>query len=158
LIFYVLNVSSCSLCLFFSHSYSVIAWAASANKGIEHNVDYGFRSKTTAGTVFGFFDGLGNIAFAYCGHNVVMEIQATIPSTPEKPSKRPMIKGVIVAYIIVALCYFPVALIGYWVFGNSVDDNILMSLQKPKWLIAMANIFVVIHVIGSYQVKFICSL
>ncbi|KAK2399763.1 lysine histidine transporter [Trifolium repens] len=26
-----------------------------------------------------------------------------------------------------------------------------MSLQKPKWLIAMANIFVVIHVIGSYQ-------
>jgi amino acid permease len=118
-------------------------------------VDYGFRSKTTAGNVFGFFDGLGNIAFAYCGHNVVMEIQATIPSTPEKPSKRPMIKGVIVAYIIVALCYFPVALIGYWVFGNSVDDNILMSLQKPKWLIAMANIFVVIHVIGSYQVKFI---
>jgi amino acid permease len=84
-----------------------------------------------------------------------MEIQATIPSTSEKPSKRPMIKGVIVAYIIVALCYFPVALIGYWVFGNSVDDNILMSLQKPKWLIAMANIFVVIHVIGSYQVKFI---
>ncbi|KAK2377589.1 lysine histidine transporter [Trifolium repens] len=135
-----------------SISYSVIAWAASANKGIGHNVDYGFRSKTTAGTVFGFFDGLGNIAFAYCGHNVVMEIQATIPSTPEKPSKRPMIKGVIVAYIIVALCYFPVALIGYWVFGNSVDDNILMSLQKPKWLIAMANIFVVIHVIGSYQI------
>jgi amino acid permease len=148
-----------TLLFIFLYSYSVIAWAASANKGIEHNVvDYGFRSKTTAGNVFGFFDGLGNIAFAYCGHNVVMEIQATIPSTPEKPSKRPMIKGVIVAYIIVALCYFPVALIGYWVFGNSVDDNILMSLQKPKWLIAMANIFVVIHVIGSYQVKFICFL
>ncbi|KAK1609843.1 hypothetical protein QYE76_033516 [Lolium multiflorum] len=28
------------------------------------------------------------------GHNVVLEIQATIPSTSEKPSKKPMWKGV----------------------------------------------------------------
>jgi hypothetical protein len=84
----------------------------------------------------------------------VLEIQATIPSTPEKPSKVPMWRGVVVAYIVVALCYFPVALIGYWIFGNEVDPDILISLNKPKWLIAMANMFVVIHVIGSYQVKF----
>jgi hypothetical protein len=84
----------------------------------------------------------------------VLEIQATIPSTPEKPSKIPMWRGVVVAYIVVALCYFPVALIGYWIFGNEVDPDILISLNKPKWLIAMANMFVVIHVIGSYQVKF----
>lgn len=83
---------------------------------------------------------------------MVLEIQATIPSTPEKPSKGPMWKGVIVAYIVVALCYFPVALVGYYIFGNSVEDNILISLKKPVWLIATANIFVVIHVIGSYQV------
>ncbi|XP_028056654.1 lysine histidine transporter 1-like [Camellia sinensis] len=49
-------------------------------------------------------------------------------------------------------CYFPVALIGYWIFGNNVQDNILISLEKPTWLIAMANMFVVIHVIGSYQI------
>lgn len=83
---------------------------------------------------------------------MVLEIQATIPSTPEKPSKKPMWKGVVVAYIVVALCYFPVALVGYWAFGNSVEDNILLSLVKPRWLIAMANMFVVVHVIGSYQV------
>jgi len=83
---------------------------------------------------------------------VVLEIQATIPSTPEKPSKKPMWKGVIVAYIVVALCYFPVALIGYWAFGNKVDDNILITLNNPKWLIALANMMVVIHVIGSYQI------
>ena len=83
---------------------------------------------------------------------MVLEIQATIPSTPEKPSKGPMWRGVIVAYIVVALCYFPVALVGYYIFGNSVEDNLLISLKKPAWLIATANIFVVIHVIGSYQV------
>jgi amino acid permease len=102
--------------------------------------------------VFGFFGALGDVAFAYAGHNVVLEIQATIPSTPEMPSKKPMWKGVIVAYIVVALCYFPVALIGYWAFGNRVDDNILITLNNPKWLIALANMMVVIHVIGSYQV------
>lgn len=94
------------------------------------------------------------MAFAYAGHNVVLEIQATIPSTPEKPSKKPMWKGVLVAYFVVALCYFPVALIGYRMFGNQVQDNILLSLEKPSWLIAAANMFVVIHVIGSYQVHF----
>lgn len=107
--------------------------------------------------MFNFFNALGTVAFAYAGHNVVLEIQATIPSTPEKPSKVPMWRGVVIAYIVVAVCYFPVALIGYWMFGNEVDSDILISLEKPAWLIAMANLFVVIHVIGSYQVKFIFS-
>jgi amino acid permease len=137
-----------------SLSYSTIAWGASVDKGRVANVDYSVRASTTPGKVFDFFAALGDVAFAYAGHNVVLEIQATIPSTPEKPSKKPMWKGVIVAYIVVALCYFPVALIGYWAFGNSVDDNILVTLNKPKWLIAMANMMVVIHVIGSYQVVY----
>lgn len=135
-----------------SLSYSTIAWGASAKKGVQPNVQYGYKATTTAGTVFNFFSALGDVAFAYAGHNVVLEIQATIPSTPEKPSKGPMWRGVIVAYIVVALCYFPVAFIGYWMYGNEVSDNILISLKKPTWLIAMANMFVVIHVIGSYQI------
>ncbi|WVZ07236.1 hypothetical protein V8G54_020582 [Vigna mungo] len=135
-----------------SLSYSTIAWAASAHKGVQEDVQYGYKAKSTSEGVFNFFSALGDVAFAYAGHNVVLEIQATIPSSPEKPSKGPMWKGVIIAYIVVALCYFPVALIGYWMFGNGVEDNILISLEKPKWLIAMANMFVVIHVIGSYQI------
>ncbi|KAG8366801.1 hypothetical protein BUALT_Bualt16G0005600 [Buddleja alternifolia] len=135
-----------------SLSYSTVAWGASIDKGIQPDVQYGYRSKTTAGTVFDFFSALGSIVFAYGGHNVVMEIQATMPSTPEKPSSGPMLKGVIVAYIVVAICYLPVALIGYWMFGNSVEENILISLEKPTWLIAMANMFVVVHLIGSYQI------
>ncbi|KAL1812239.1 hypothetical protein ACET3Z_022304 [Daucus carota] len=135
-----------------SLSYSTIAWTSSVKKGVQPDVEYGYKAKSTAGTVFGFLSALGDVAFAYAGHNVVLEIQATIPSTPEKPSKGPMWKGVVVAYIVVALCYFPVALIGYWMFGNSVSDNILITLKNPKWLIAMANMFVVFHVIGSYQI------
>ena len=133
-------------------SYSTIAWAASLHKGRSPDVDYSYRAKTNGGAALNFFVGLGEVAFAYAGHNVVLEIQATIPSTPEKPSKGPMWKGVVVAYIVVALCYFPVAIVGFYVYGSSVEDNILISLEKPAWLIAAANLFVVVHVIGSYQV------
>jgi amino acid permease len=133
-------------------SYSTIAWGASVHKGRESDVDYSLRATTTPGKVFGVLAGLGTVAFAYSGHNVVLEIQATIPSTPEKPSKKPMWKGVVVAYIIVAICYLPVSFVGYWVFGNAVDEDILITLNRPRWLIAAANMMVVIHVIGSYQV------
>ncbi|KAL8229096.1 hypothetical protein R6Q57_013996 [Mikania cordata] len=135
-----------------SLTYSTIAWTASISKGMQEHVHYGYRGKNPSENTFNFFNALGDVAFAYAGHNVVLEIQATIPSTPEKPSKGPMWRGVIVAYVVVALCYFPVALIGFYMFGNEVADNILISLEKPKWLIAAANMFVVIHVIGSYQI------
>ncbi|CAN0924661.1 Lysine histidine transporter 1 [Linum grandiflorum] len=135
-----------------SLSYSTIAWTTSIKKGVQPDVQYVSRASTTTGTVFNFLSAMGDVAFAYAGHNVVLEIQATIPSTPEKPSKIAMWRGVLVAYAVVALCYFPVAFIGYWMFGNAVEDNILVSLEKPVWLIAMANIFVIIHVIGSYQI------
>ncbi|THG19116.1 hypothetical protein TEA_025879 [Camellia sinensis var. sinensis] len=132
--------------------YSTIAWTASLKKGVHEHVDYSPRGKTTNDHVFNFFSAMGDVAFSYAGHNVVLEIQATIPSTPEKPSKGPMWKGVVVAYIIVAICYFPVAFVGFYIFGSSVDDNILITLEKPSWLVAAANLFVVIHVIGGFQI------
>ncbi|KAB2610096.1 lysine histidine transporter 1-like [Pyrus ussuriensis x Pyrus communis] len=110
-----------------SLSYSTIAWTASLHKGVQPDVAYGYKASSTPGTVFNFFTALGD------------------------PSKKPMWRGVVLAYLVVALCYFPVALIGYYTFGNAVEDNILISLEKPEWLIITANMFVVVHVIGSYQ-------
>ncbi|KAK3040606.1 hypothetical protein RJ639_026927, partial [Escallonia herrerae] len=135
-----------------SLSYSTIAWAACLHKGVQPDVKYTPRASTSAGRVFQFFAALGDISFAFAGHNVVLEIQAGLPSSPEKPSKKPMWKGVVVAYLVVALCYFPVSMLGYWVYGNKVEDNVLMSLEKPAWLVAIANLCVVVHVMGSYQV------
>ncbi|MED6157872.1 Lysine histidine transporter 1 [Stylosanthes scabra] len=82
-----------------SLSYSTIAWANSVKKGVQENVQYGYKASTTTGTFFDFLNGLGSVAFAYADHNVVLEIQATILSTSEKPSKIAMWRGVIVAYI-----------------------------------------------------------
>ncbi|GJX77526.1 hypothetical protein Tco_0324337 [Tanacetum coccineum] len=45
------------------------------------------------------FGTLGDADFAYVCHNVVLEIQETIPLTPKKPSKDPMWKGAVLTYI-----------------------------------------------------------
>lgn len=133
-------------------SYSTIAWGGCLSRGRVENVSYAYKKTSGADYMFRLFNALGQITFAYAGHAVVLEIQATIPSTPEKPSKIPMWKGALGAYFVNGLCYFPVAFIGYWAFGQAVSDNVLVALQKPSWLIAAANLMVVIHVIGSYQV------
>lgn len=69
-----------------------------------------------------------------------------------------MWKGVLVAYFIVALCYFPVALIGYRMFGNKIEDNIFLSLEKPAWLISAANMFYGYPCCWKYRFSFIAYL
>ncbi len=153
----------CGLC--YLCSYSTIAWAIPAHYG--HTIpgktqyvhpDYHLPyHHNVGGYIFEVFNALGTVAFAYAGHNVVLEIQATIPSTPERPSKIAMWRGVILAYIVVAACYFPVSIVGYWAYGNNntlvQDGNILEFVDFPVWLVATANLMVVVHVIGSYQVS-----
>ncbi|QCD90055.1 lysine histidine transporter-like 6 [Vigna unguiculata] len=135
-----------------SLSYSTISWVACLARGRVDNVSYAYKETSSTDLMFRIFNALGQISFAFAGHAVTLEIQATIPSTPEKPSKIPMWRGAIGAYFINAICYFPLALVGYWTFGRDVEDNVLMEFEKPAWLIASANLMVFIHVVGSYQV------
>ncbi|KAF6159938.1 hypothetical protein GIB67_033022, partial [Kingdonia uniflora] len=137
-----------------SFSYSTISFVASIimGKRQHHKPHYGVRSSKPTDIMFDVFNGLGTIAFAFAGHSVALEIQATIPSTPEIPSKKPMWRGVLVAYAIVAFCYLAVAISGFWAFGDLVQDDVLVSLEHPRWLIATANLMVFFHVLGSYQV------
>ncbi|CAN1810739.1 Lysine histidine transporter-like 2 [Linum perenne] len=98
-----------------SLSYSTISWAAAVEKGRKPEVSYAPTASTTAGAVFNFFAALGEVAFAYAGHNVVLEIQATIPSTEEKPSKE---QGAVA------------------VAATIPSDNLLGSLQWPMPLLS----------------------
>lgn len=142
--------------MFFSlvYSYATIAFVTSVVKGSHHHPrEYGLRSDSVPGQIFDVFNGLGTIAFAFAAHSVVLEIQATLPSSPEVPSKKPMWRGAVVAYVVVIACYGLVSVCGYWAFGAHVEDDILISLEHPNWLISIANFMVFIHVIGSYQVS-----
>lgn len=44
-----------------------------------------------------------------------------MPSTFKKPAHVPMWRGAKVAYIFIAMCLFPVAIGGYWAYGNLVS-------------------------------------
>ena len=42
-------------------------------------------------------------------------------SSAKHPSRVPMWKGVKYAYVIIAMCLFPIAIGGYWAYGNLVS-------------------------------------
>nr|XP_034896970.1 amino acid permease 8-like [Populus alba] len=96
------------------------------------------------------FQALGNIALAYTYCMLLLEIQDTLKSVPaeNKVMKR------VSLYVVVGTAFFYISLgcIGYAAFGNDVPGNILSGFYEPFWLVDMANIAVIIHLIGAYQV------
>ena len=58
-----------------SISYSTIAIGVSAHAGRQPGAEYNLDGFSKADGIFGVFNALGTIAFAYGGHNVVLEIQ-----------------------------------------------------------------------------------
>jgi len=157
-------------------SYSTIAWTIPIfhNEHSQHRdianytlvnvtADYDLPKASTAGHVLSAFNALGVVAFAYAGHNVVLEIQATLRSRPGKLSKIAMWRGVFLAYVIVTICYFPVALVCYWAYGNQLaadsDSNSnstfnsnILQFEGFRGITTAANFMVIIHILGSYQV------
>jgi len=45
--------------------------------------------------------------------------------------------------------------LGYAAFGDGTPGNILtgFGFYEPYWLIALGNVFIVIHMVGAYQVR-----
>ena len=50
-------------------------------------------------------------------------LQATMPSTFKHPAHVPMWRGAKVAYLLIAMCLFPVAVGGYWAYGNMASAS-----------------------------------
>lgn len=44
-----------------------------------------------------------------------------MPSDAKQPSRLAMWRGVMFAYLVIALCLFPLAIGGYWAYGNLVS-------------------------------------
>lgn len=48
--------------------------------------------------------------------------------------------------------YLSIGCVGYAAFGNNVPGNILTGFYEPFWLVDLAHICIVIHLVGAYQV------
>ncbi|CAK8569155.1 unnamed protein product [Lathyrus sativus] len=141
--------------------YCSIIWIVSLLQGRIDNVSYESpKGESQASRIFGVLNALGIIAFAFRGHNLVLEIQGTIRSESKNPSRLAMWKGVVFAYLVIAFCLFPLAIGGYWSYGNLIPSNggILSALQKyhghdtSKVIIALTSLLVVINSLSSFQI------
>ncbi|XP_051139386.1 lysine histidine transporter-like 8 [Andrographis paniculata] len=142
-------------------SYCTLTWILSVSKSRPLGVSYEpVRMISQVGNVCSVLNGLGIIAFAFRGHNVVLEIQGTMPSSAKNPSSVPMWKGVKFAYLIIAACLFPMAIGGYWAYGNLIPANngMMSALDKyhgseiSKAIMGMTSLLIVIHSLTSFQI------
>eukprot|EP00775_Hariotina_reticulata_P006859 gene6861-7075_t len=142
-----------------SMAYCLIAFIMSATvkPGPATNYNPAAVERSTVDKVMGIFNALTSILFAYGGHNVALEIQATIPSGGKHPASTipAMMKGVNITFLVTGICYFCVSISGFHAFGTSVPDNVLSAFvhgDQTRWVVAAANLMVVIHVAAAYQV------
>lgn len=66
-----------------------------------------------------------------------------------------MKKATTLAIFVTTAFYMAVGCIGYGGFGDSAPTNLLtgFGFYNPYWLIDIANVFIMVHLLGAYQVK-----
>ncbi|KAK8455618.1 hypothetical protein SEVIR_4G150601v4 [Setaria viridis] len=96
------------------------------------------------------FQALGNIAFAYSYTIILIEIQDTLRSPPaeNKTMRQASILGVATTTAFYMMC----GCLGYSAFGNGAPGNILSGFYEPYWLVDFANVCIVLHLVGGFQV------
>ncbi|KAJ8538164.1 hypothetical protein K7X08_014704 [Anisodus acutangulus] len=117
--------------------------------------------KSDVARICSILNTIGMIAFAFRGHNLVLEIQGTMPSNLKNPSHVPMWKEVKFSYSIsiIALCLFPLSIGGYWACGNLMPNGgILSALDKyhgegtSKVILGITSLLVVVHCLTSFRI------
>eukprot|EP00887_Chlorella_sp_A99_P005579 scaffold1.g5579.t1 len=135
-----------------SFGYSLIAMVLSAVKVANgaHGGTVGGIPGSPADKAFNCLNSLGSIAFAFGFLLILLEIQDTIKEPPRAVlSMRRAINaglGVSVGF------YLAVAVLGYLAFGNAVQPDIIVSFSGPTWAVVLAQVFVLLHMLGAWQV------
>ncbi|KAI3675361.1 hypothetical protein L1987_84950 [Smallanthus sonchifolius] len=95
---------------------------------------------------------LGDVAYAFSFSFVLFEIQDTLKSSP--PENKSMKKATIVGILACSMFYTMCGVLGYAAFGNDAPGNFLTGFGffNPFWLVGLANLCVVIHLLGAYQI------
>lgn len=95
---------------------------------------------------------LGNIAFSYTFADVLIEIQDTLRAPPAE--NRTMKRASLYGLSMTTVFYLLLGCTGYAAFGDDAPGNILtgFAFYEPFWLVDIANVCVIVHLIGAYQV------
>ncbi|KAG6591871.1 Amino acid permease 3, partial [Cucurbita argyrosperma subsp. sororia] len=98
------------------------------------------------------FQALGDIAFAYSFSIILIEIQDTIKAPPSEA--KTMKKATLLSVIVTSVFYILCGCMGYAAFGDFAPGNLLtgFGFYNPFWLLDIANVAIVVHLVGAYQV------
>ncbi|KAL5820139.1 hypothetical protein ACOSQ4_023981 [Xanthoceras sorbifolium] len=98
------------------------------------------------------FQALGDIAFAYSYSVILIEIQDTIKSPPAE--SKTMKKAAKISIAVTTAFYMLCGCMGYAAFGDFAPGNLLtgFGFYNPFWLLDIANVAIVVHLVGAYQV------
>lgn len=153
---YIPNMDSslwpCLIGALMSIGYSSIALGRAAAEGQHYGTVTGISGLSTSDKTFGVMNAFGAILFAYNFSMILPEIQDTIRDGVAGGPIRAMRRTVNWSVAIMVGFYLAVAVSGYMAYGNDVAGNILNSFQTPRWLVDLANIMVIVHLIPAYQV------
>nr|XP_043633512.1 amino acid permease 3-like [Erigeron canadensis] len=97
------------------------------------------------------FQALGAIAFAYSYSLVLIEIQDTVKAPAEHKTMK---KASMISVATTTAFYMLCGSFGYAALGDMAPGNLLTGFGffDPFWLVDIANVAIVIHLVGAYQV------
>ncbi|KAF5189343.1 Lysine histidine transporter-like [Thalictrum thalictroides] len=143
--------------------FCTLLWSISISKSRPTDISYiPIKHRTDIGTSFSALNAIGIIAFTFRGHNLILEIQATMPTSEKITSCKPMWSGIKFAYLLIALCLFPLAIAGFWAYGNKIPTGVrggmLYALHTfhqhdtSRIVLAIIVLLVLIHCVCSFQI------
>nr|POE55568.1 lysine histidine transporter-like 8 [Quercus suber] len=144
--------------------YSTLIWALSITKDRPIGISYGQSDKLKSNMekFSDVLNALGIIALAFKGHNVILEIQGTLPSSPKQTSYKSMCTGVTISYIVIAMCQYPLAIAGFWAYGNKVPysggQGLLTAFSQihgpntSKLIMTAIYLLVLVNCLCTFQV------
>ncbi|DBB11858.1 TPA: hypothetical protein ACH3X3_006005 [Trebouxia sp. C0006] len=147
-----------------SFAYSSIGLGLAIGKTSESGHSFGTlggRQEAPVAKLWAILTGIGSLAFAYEFSIVLLEIQDTLKPAPigcrPTESKR-MKQATNSALLVTTTFYLSVGCLGYSAFGDKAPINLLNvgssgeGFVNPGWLVDCANVFVMINMLGGYQV------
>ncbi|CAI9115452.1 OLC1v1016356C2 [Oldenlandia corymbosa var. corymbosa] len=141
-----------------SFTYSTIGLGLGVGKVAESGKIKGSLTGISIGTVtetdkiWRSFQALGAIAFAYSYSLILIEIEDTIKAPPSE--HKTMKKATLISVAVTTVFYMLCGCFGYAAFGDLSPGNLLtgFGFYNPYWLLDIANLAIVVHLVGAYQV------
>ncbi|CAN1239959.1 Amino acid permease 3 [Linum grandiflorum] len=135
-----------------SFIYSSVGLGLGVGKVIENKTVKGSITGVKTDKVWRSFQALGGIAFAYSFSNILIEIQDTVKSPPSE--SKTMKRASLISIFITTVFYMLCGCFGYAAFGDDSPGNLLtgFGFYNPYWLLDIANVAIVVHLVGAYQV------